>query len=239
MRRRLLTLLAVVALGAGTVQQAGAALDKKDRKVLNRAPEVLTALTGAPDDRIPDELMERAECVLVFPDVTKAAFVVGGKYGRGVASCRSAPGSPLGAPAFFKVGGGSVGWQIGGNQTDLVLLVMNDTGMRHLLKDKFSLGGEVTAAAGPVGRTAQAATDITLRAQILSWSRSRGLFVGASLEGASIFADKDANARLYGAGVLPRDILLEGQRPIPDAARPFVNLARKLTSSQPTVARKG
>lgn len=237
-RLRLPTLIAVVALGLGLVHPSAAALDKKDRKTLSRAPEVLTALAKAPDDRIPEELLERAECVMVFPDVTKAAFFVGGKYGRGVASCRSAPGRPLGAPAFFKIGGGSIGWQWGGNQTDLVLLVMNDQGMRHLLQDKFTLGGEVTAAAGPVGRTAQAGTDITLRTQILSWSRSRGLFVGASIEGASVFADKDANARLYGKGVLPRDILMAG-RPVPEAGHSFVSIARQLTSSQPSAARKG
>ena len=176
---------------------------------LQKAEQVLRASLEAPDKGIPREALERAECVGVFPDVAKGAFVIGGQGGTGVFSCRDASGK-MGAPAFFKIGGGSVGWQFGGEQTDLVLLIMNESGMQHLLEDKFSLGAEAGVAAGPVGRTAKAGTDAQLHAQILAWSRSQGAFLGASLEGSVIKPDEDRNIALYGdRGRTARDILFE------------------------------
>jgi len=176
---------------------------------LKKAEAVLRASLEAPDKGIPQDALAKAECVGVFPDVTKGAFIVGGQGGTGVFTCRDANGK-MGAPAFFKIGGGSVGWQFGGQQTDLVLLVMNKNGMSHLLEDKFTLGGEVTATAGPVGRTAKAATDAQMNAQILAWSRSQGAFLGAALDGSVVKPDEDNNRAMYGdKGKTARDILFE------------------------------
>src|SRR4030095_13536937 len=188
-----LALALLVSLSVG----ASPALDKKDTKTLEEAVPVLNALASAPDKGIPQELLAKADCILIFPSVAKGAFIVGGKAGKGVASCRRPDGS-MSAPAFYGIGGASVGFQIGGQTADVVLLIMNESGVSHLLSDKFTLGGEATATAGPVGRTAQAATDAQLHAQILSWSRSRGLFLGAALEGTVVRPDGDANKRLYG-----------------------------------------
>lgn len=208
---------------------AFADVDTKDDGVLSEAPRVLETLTSAPDDAIPDGLLRKAECVLVFPSITKGAFVVGGTYGRGVATCRGGDGA-MGPPAFFRLGGASIGWQIGGKQTDLVLLVLNKDGMQHLLKHKFALGGEASVAAGPVGRTAKADTDAHLKAQILSWSRSQGVFAGASLEGAVVREDEEANARVYGKEVHAKDVLTGGSVRTPKQAQRFVNVARKVTA---------
>jgi len=204
-------------------------LTPEDRKVLDNATDVLDTLTSAPDDAIPEELLERSECVMVFPNVTKGAFIVGGRYGRGAALCRDASGA-FGAPSFFSMGGASIGWQWGGQQTDFVLLVMNKDGMKNLLEDRFSLGGNASAAAGPVGRTAEAATDLQLQAQILAWSRSQGLFVGASLEGAVIQQSEDANARLYGREVSADSILTGEVSRVPEAATELVSMTRRVAS---------
>jgi len=146
-----------------------------ERDRLQRAEAVLKASLDAPDKGVPKDALEKAECVGVFPDVKKAAFFIGGEGGAGVFTCRDKTGK-MGAPAFFKIGGGSIGWQFGGQETDLVLLVMNDGGMKHLLEDHFTLGAEAIATGGPVGRTLEAATDAQMHAQILSWSRSQGRF---------------------------------------------------------------
>src|SRR5580765_5709882 len=159
-----------------TASHSGKEATKVNEK-LQKAEQVLRASLGAPDRGIPREALEKAECVGVFPDVAKGAFIVGGQGGTGVFTCRDASGK-MGAPAFFKIGGGSVGWQFGGEQTDLVLLIMNEDGMQHILGDKFTIGAEASATAGPVGRTLKAATDAQLRAQILAWSRSQGAFLG-------------------------------------------------------------
>ena len=164
------------------------------------------------------------ECIGVFPGVTKAAFVVGGEFGRGVFTCRQKNGT-MGAPAFFTIGGGSFAWQFGGQQADLVLLIMNENGVKHLLQDKFTLGGEASAVAGPVGRTAQASTDAQMHAEILSWSRSRGVFLGASLEGVVIKPNQGATEEFYGKPVTANDILVAQIVPAPDAARSFVKTA--------------
>jgi SH3 domain-containing YSC84-like protein 1 len=185
----------------------------------------------APDQRIPKDLLEKAECVGVFPHVAKGAFVVGGEHGRGVFTCRL-PDGTMGAPAFFEIGGGSVGWQFGGKETDLILLVMNKDGVKHLLADRFTLGGEAAAVAGPVGRTAQAATDAQLHAQILSWSRSRGAFLGASLAGTVVTPDKKANESFYGKPVAAKDILVDHDEPTPKAAQAFVRLTTEYTKRE-------
>src|SRR5262245_53211306 len=159
-----------------------AAPDSEEVKKIHDSEEVLKAAVTAPDKGIPKELLERAECIGVFPGLAKGAFIVGGEFGRGVFTCRRKDGT-MGAPAMFTIGGPSIGWQFGGESADVVLLIMNEGGVKRLLQDKFTIGGEATAVAGPVGRTAQAATDAQLHAEILSWSRSRGLFLGASLKG--------------------------------------------------------
>jgi lipid-binding SYLF domain-containing protein len=190
----------------------------EERQKLQRAEAVLKASLEAPDKGIPQDALEKAECVGVFPDVTKAAFIVGGQGGSGVFTCRDASGT-MGAPAFFKIGGGSVGWQFGGQQTDLVLLVMNDGGMKHLLKDRFTIGAEATATGGPVGRTAKAATDAQLNAQILSWSRSQGAFLGAALDGSVVRPDASANRAVYGKDVSAKSILIDhAVQPPPEAS---------------------
>jgi lipid-binding SYLF domain-containing protein len=195
-------MLALIALPAAADESSKAA-DK-----LQRAEAVLKASLEAPDKGIPASALEKAECVGVFPDVTKVAFVVGGQGGSGVFTCRDKNGT-MSAPAFFKIGGGSVGWQFGGQETDLILLVMNDEGMSHLLKDHFKIGAEATATGGPVGRTAQAATDAQLHAQILSWSRSQGAFLGAALDGSVITSDKAMDQAVYGKDVTAKSILLD------------------------------
>jgi len=197
--------------------------DKREIKELREAEEVLKMSVSAPDKGIPKELLQKAECIGVFPELKKAAFVVGGEYGRGVFTCRQKDGT-MGPPAFFTIGSGSVGWQFGGEEADLVLLVMNDDGMKHLLKDKFAIGGEASAAAGPVGRTAGAGLDAQMHAQLLSWSRSRGVFLGASIEGSVIKPNKKAIARFYGKPLAAREILLGENVSVPSEAQSFVKL---------------
>jgi len=196
--------------------------DKSElQKRMREAEQVLKMSVTAPDKGIPKELLERAECVGVFPGVAKGAFVVGGEFGRGVFTCRGRDGA-MGPPAFFSIGGPSVGWQFGGNVADFVLLIMNENGVKHLLQDHFTLGGEVSAVAGPVGRTVQAATDLQLHAEILSWSRSRGLFLGASLKGTVINHDEKAARLFYGREVPAREILVDHAVPVPAAAQGYV-----------------
>jgi lipid-binding SYLF domain-containing protein len=193
--------------------------DEKDeaREKLQKAEAVLRSSLDAPDKGIPQDLLDKAECVGVFPDVTKGAFIVGGQGGKGVFTCRDSSGK-MGAPAFYTIGGGSVGWQFGGQQTDLILLVMNKDGMKHLLDDKFTLGGEASATAGPVGRTGKAATDAELQAGILSWSRSQGAFLGAALDGSVVKPDKSRNEDVYGKTVSAKAILLDHSvKPTADA----------------------
>jgi lipid-binding SYLF domain-containing protein len=199
---RLLILVMAVLPGFAGSQAA------KENDRLQRAEAVLKASLEAPDKGIPQDALVKAECVGVFPDVRKGAFIVGGEGGAGVFTCRDRNGV-MGAPAFFKIGGGSVGWQFGGQETDLVLLVMNDDGMKHLLADHFTLGAAATATGGPVGRTLEAATDAQLHAQILSWSRSQGAFLGAALEGSVISTDAKANLAVYGESLTAKSILLE------------------------------
>lgn len=177
-------------------------------------------LMGTPDRSIPRDLLARSQCIVVIPGLKKGAFVFGGKYGRGFAACRH--GASWGAPAAVRIEGGSFGLQIGGSSTDVILLVMNRRGMDRLTADKFTLGGEAAAAAGPVGRHASANTDVTMRAEILSWSRSQGVFAGLSLEGATLRPDSGENEKLYGKPLSNGDILV-GRTAVPARARVFTS----------------
>src|ERR1700689_3723532 len=165
---------------------------------LDASADTLTDMMRASDKGLPQNLIDKARCVVVVPGMKKAGFILGAKYGRGFAVCRRTGGSGWSAPAAMRVEGGSVGFQIGASETDIVLLVMNDGGMKRLLSDKFTIGGDATAAAGPIGRDASAQTDAMMHAEILSYSRSRGLFAGISLEGATLRPDDDTNKELYG-----------------------------------------
>jgi lipid-binding SYLF domain-containing protein len=186
---------------------------------LQKSAHVISEIMGTPDKRIPDDLLAKAVCVGVVPSELKFAIGVGGTYGRGVLVCRRGGNGPWGAPSLFTLGGGSFGLQIGGKATDVVFIVMNPEGARKLVQDKVQLGADVAVAAGPVGRTAQAATDVQLHAEVLSYSRSRGLFAGVSLEGAVFKQVKDDNRALYGRDVTAEDILIRGTVHTPPAAR--------------------
>jgi len=174
---------------------------------LDASADTLTDMMKAADKSIPHDLIDKARCVVVVPGMKKAGFILGAKFGRGFAVCRQHGGSGWSAPAAMRIEGGSVGFQIGASDTDVVLLVMNDGGMKHLLSDKFTLGGEATVAAGPVGRDVTAQTDAEMNAEMLSYSRSQGLFAGISLEGATLRPDADTNKELYGRDATNREIL--------------------------------
>jgi len=180
-------------------------------------------------DNIPQELLEKAECVIVFPSVLKAAFIVGGDYGRGAMVCRTGEHfkGPWGAPAMYALEGGSIGFQLGGEATDLVLLVMNERGASSILDSKVKLGADLSAAAGPKGRDASADTDAYMRAEILSYSRSRGLFAGISLEGSSLRPDNDASADVYGRKITAREIVLGGKASVPESGQHLVRVLQK------------
>ncbi len=223
MRKTLLSILAV----AGTLSTAAYAADREikvdDR--LDASADTLTDMMHASDKGIPQDLMDKSKCVVVVPGMKKAGFIFGAKYGRGFAVCRRPGGVGWSAPAAMRVEGGSVGFQIGASETDIILLVMNDGGMKHLLSDKFTIGGEATAAAGPVGRDATAQTDAELHAEMLSYSRARGLFAGISLEGATLRPDGDTNRELYGHDSTNREILT-GDFKTPAAAAKFEHALR-------------
>src|SRR6202049_2987301 len=197
---------------------------EKDEDRLKNAGTVLTEILNIPDD-IPQDLLDKADCVVVFPSVLKAAFVVGGSYGRGAMTCRRGENfnGSWGAPSMMALEGGSVGFQIGGQATDFVLLVMNDRGANGILSSKVKLGGDASAAAGPKGREASAETHVTLRAEILSYSRARGLFAGISLEGSTIRPDNDANERIYGRKIPAKEIALSGTTRVPLSARQLIS----------------
>ena len=197
---------------------------EKDEDRLKNASTVLTEILNIPDD-IPQDLLDKADCVVVFPSVLKAAFVVGGSYGRGAMTCRTGEtfNGRWGAPSMMALEGGSVGFQIGGQATDFVLLVMNDRGANGILSSKVKLGGDASVAAGPVGRDASAETDVSMRAEILSYSRSRGLFAGISLEGSTIRPDNDANKRIYGEKISAKDIVIAHETRVPPAAQGLIS----------------
>ena len=197
-------------------------------KRLDAATRVLSDILGAPDKGIPQDLLGKAACVVVIPGVKKGAFIVGAKYGRGFILCRN-PGGGWSAPAGVTVAGGSVGFQIGGSETDVVMLVMNEGAIDKLLSSKFTIGADASAAAGPVGRTASAATDVQMHAQLLTYSRSRGLFAGVSLEGATLKPDDDANKDLYGKPMSNRDIV-KGNLTSPPAAAGLLEILNKYSA---------
>jgi len=196
---------------------------------LKEAAGVLTEILGTPDKGIPQDLLDKAECAVVFPSVKKAAFIVGASYGRGVITCRSGPAfrGPWSPPAMFALEGASFGLQIGGEATDFVLLVMNEKGAESVMSSKVKLGADASAAAGPVGRTASAETDAALKAEILSWSRAKGVFGGVSLEGSTLRADDGANKSLYGKKLDAKEIVREGKVATPAAGKPLTDLLQK------------
>jgi lipid-binding SYLF domain-containing protein len=202
----------------------------KEKKRLEACREVLEALLGG-EERIPRDLLDKAECVAVVPSAKKLALGFGGRWGKGAVVCRGQDrrGS-WGAPLLISIGGGSFGLQIGGQSADYVFLVMNPKGIDYLMRSQFSLGADAAVAAGPVGRTGSAATDLRLRAEILSYSRTRGLFAGLSLEGSVVKQDRDGNENLYGEPIDARRLLLEGAYAVPAAARGLVDL---LATSSP------
>ena len=203
--------------------------DSEPVKRLEEAAAVFSEIMATPDKAIPQDLLEKAHCIVIVPGVKKGAFIVGGKYGKGYLSCRNKSGVNWSAPATVRMEGGSVGFQIGGSETDVIMLVMNERGADRLLSSKFTLGGEGQVAAGPVGRTATAETDAYMRAEILSWSRSRGVFAGLSLQGATLRQDVDDNATLYGKKLENREIVTNGVAP-PDAAAKLLELLNKYSA---------
>jgi len=221
MRTNIKNVVWVLAI-AGSLSTAAIAADREikvdDR--LDASADVLTDMMRASDRSIPHDLIDKARCVVVVPGMKKAGFILGAKYGRGFAVCRRHDGVGWSAPAAMRVEGGSVGFQIGASDTDVVLLVMNDGGMRHVLSDKFTVGGDAAVAAGPIGRDASAQTDATMHAEMLSYSRSHGLFAGISLEGATLRTDEETNKELYGRDATNREILT-GDFKTPVAASRF------------------
>lgn len=205
---------------------AAAAHAEKAQERLAEAATVFEEIMSTPEKGIPQDLLERAHCIVIVPGVKKLALGIGGKYGRGFALCRTADHKSWGAPAAVRMEGGSIGWQIGGSESDVVLLVMNEQGMRRLLESKFTLDANASAAAGPVGRAAQASTDAKLSAGILSYSRSRGLFAGLSVGGATLRNDLDENAELYGSKLTNKEVLAGNVKP-PAAADGLRSLLNK------------
>ena len=217
--KKTLALLLMSSMGlVGTYAWAGSTRENTVER-MQRSVDVLHAIMSTPDKGIPEEVLSGAKCILVVPDLVKGGFIFGAKHGRGVASCRTSDG--WSAPAFVSVGGGSWGLQIGVEGVDLVLLVMNDQGFQHLLSSKFELTGEGSVAAGPVGRHASAGTDWKMNTEMLTYSRSKGVFAGLTLEGAVVEQDNDSTHAIYGRHMMFRDIL-SGRAPIPESADAFV-----------------
>jgi lipid-binding SYLF domain-containing protein len=212
---------------AGATLLAGK--DPSEVQRLKRATEVFREIMDTPDKGIPQSLLDRSHCVAVIPGMKKGAFIFGGKYGRGFVACRASGGAGWSAPAAVRIEGGSFGLQIGGAETDVILLVMNEPGAERLLASKFTLGGDASVAGGPVGREATAQTDAYMTAEILSWSRSRGLFAGVSLSGATLRQDLGTNRALYGKTLENREVL-KGNLTPPAAGAEFVSLLNKYSS---------
>ena len=251
MRQRFFTLLTGISMVLAMVSAAAAQdssmqsqdkMDKEHGKVSSKlkdevhqsekAAKVFTEIMNTPDKGIPTEILDKAECVAVFPDVIKAGFIVGGRGGRGVVSCRTADG--WSAPAYLNLGGGSIGLQIGAQSTDFILLFMNRSGVDSLLSDKFEIGAEGSVAAGPVGRQAGASTDVKLNAQILSYSRSKGLFAGLELKGVVIKPDKDDMRDVYGDGVMAKDVVMSSKTTAPAAILAFPNTLSRYSARKTT-----
>jgi lipid-binding SYLF domain-containing protein len=206
------------------------AQEKEDER-LKESYTVLKEIIATPDKGIPSDLLAKAVCAVVYPSVKKAAFIVGASYGRGVITCRSGQDfhGPWSAPAMFALEGASVGFQIGGEATDFVLLIMNEKGAESVMSSKVKLGADASAAAGPVGRTSSAETDVVMKAEILSWSRAKGLFGGVSLEGSTMRSDDGANKKLYGKELSAKEIVREGKVKTPPDGEPFIHLLQQTT----------
>jgi SH3 domain-containing YSC84-like protein 1 len=217
--KRIMSLLLVGSIGLiGTLAWAGS--DREDTlERMQKSVDVLQSIMSTPDKGIPEEVLSGAKCMIVVPNLIKGGFILGGKHGRGVASCRTPDG--WSAPAFISVGGGSWGLQIGVEGVDLVMLIMNDRGLQHLLSSKFEMTGEGSVAAGPVGRHTSAGTDILLNTEVLTYSRSKGVFAGLTLEGAVVEQDNDSTRAIYGKHMMFRDIL-SGRASTPESAQAFV-----------------
>jgi lipid-binding SYLF domain-containing protein len=229
MKKVTVTVFASLLVLAISIQSpAGQASKAEERERAQKAASAFQEIMGAPDQGIPQELLDRAQCVAVFPSVKKGGFIVGGQYGKGLISCRRAQGS-WGSPAYFTIGGGSFGLQIGGQAVDLVLLVMNKSGVEGLLQDKFEIGAGAAVSAGPVGRNAHVSTDVLLKSQIISYSRSRGLFGGLELKGAVITQDKSANKDIYEQEISAREIIVDGKVRTPTTIRIFPSALRKFS----------
>src|SRR5512133_246238 len=209
------------------------AVDNEPAKRLDEAAAVFAEIMAAPDKGIPQDLLQNAHCIVIVPNLKTAALSVGGKYGKGYLSCRNKSGAGWSAPASVRIEGGSVGFQIGGSSTDLIMLVMSERGAEKLLASKFTLGAEGSVAAGPIGRTATAQTDAQMHADILSWSRSQGLFAGLALEGATLREDLDDNATLYGQKLENREIVTSGRR-APRSAAALLALLNKQSPKETT-----
>jgi lipid-binding SYLF domain-containing protein len=222
--KKLLLLMFVVSLCSFSLAADEQTKESKATDRVQSAADVLNEIQSAPDSGMPQEILSRAECVAVVPSMLKGGFIVGGKYGRGLASCRTPKG--WSAPAFFMVTGGSFGFQIGGQAVDLVMLIMNNDGMQHLLSSKVALGADASVAAGPVGRHAEGNTDWKMRAQVLTYSRARGVFAGVSLNGAVLKQDKDSTRDFYGHMVTFK-AALTGEVEPPPAANPFLTSLAK------------
>ena len=225
--RKLLSLGMLLAFTAAPILAARPDNEKETDRLQN-AGMVMDEIMNIPDN-IPQDLLDKAECVIVFPSVLKAAFIVGGSYGRGAMACRTGEHftGPWGAPTMMALEGGSLGFQLGGQATDFVLLVMNPRGAMAILNNKVKLGADMSAAAGPKGRDAEAATDVSLRAEILTYSRARGLFAGISLEGSTLRPDNDANDKLYGKKVGATEIIRKGAVAVPPSGQKLVSLLEK------------
>lgn len=206
------------------------AQEKEDTR-LKESAEVLRQILATPDKGIPTDLLNKSVCVVVYPSVKKAAFVVGGSYGRGVITCRTGSefNGPWSAPAMFALEGASVGFQIGGEATDFVLLVMNPQGARSVMSSKVKLGADASAAGGPVGRTTSAEIDAAMKAEILSYSRAKGAFAGVSLEGSTMRSDDGANKHVYGHEISAKEIVIEGKVKTPPDGQPLINVLNKAT----------
>jgi SH3 domain-containing YSC84-like protein 1 len=202
--------------------------DKKENSRLENCGLVVQEIMDIPDD-IPQDLIDKADCVIVYPSVVKAAFIFGGSYGRGAMTCRTGENfnGPWSAPTMMALEGGSFGFQIGGQATDFVLLVMNERGAKAILSSKVKLGADASAAAGPKGRTAEASTDVTMRAEILSYSRARGLFAGVSLAGSTVRPDNGANEKVFKKSVSAQDIVFKGAVPVPASGQKFIAYLNK------------
>jgi lipid-binding SYLF domain-containing protein len=221
---RLLSLTLAMTMSCALLAAADDSSKVSDR--LDDAATLFSEIMNAPDRSIPQDLLNKSECIVLVPGLKKGAFMLGGKYGRGFAVCRGAGGQGWGPPAAIRIEGGSFGLQIGFSSSDVILLIMNEGGMKHLARSKFTIGGDATAALGPVGRNATAQTDALMNAEILSWSRSHGVFAGASLDGATLRGDTDMNQAMYGKAWTTRQIIGSGAKP-PASAEKLLNLLTK------------